>query len=345
MTVHETPQKKPPQVQWKEQISPNGNSAYTHMETHHIIRFKPPPAEVTPEKSDSRSVRKEARLAMKRRIGEEKKRAQAASNNAKQLSTISRSNSFSSIGNNSRSSRASRGSTRSSSLARRKEPDHYHVIENDNISVASSGTGILKNPMTISGKSKLSNGGRRGRARSRSRSRSLNPRSNSIASFSRRSISLSRKGRGRSLSKARNARDAGDGGSVCSARSTRSNMSLRSVRSAGSRVFKKVRSISKSASRRFRKGRKNKRDEDIEKVVFVKHEHEQFTEEPKRRKQDTNGRSGGLLGFLCGSFETFNLCGNTDEEDLIGKVIGVEDEVSRHDPDDPRVSPQGTVRR
>uniref|UniRef100_A0A6S8QXX7 Uncharacterized protein n=1 Tax=Chaetoceros debilis TaxID=122233 RepID=A0A6S8QXX7_9STRA len=246
------------------------SSPYQTMETHHIIKFKPAPQTITPDQP-KHNTRKDARLAMKKRLGE-----------------------------------AGKSFTRTNSKT--KEFDHYTVVE--------------KPPIQKTTKSKLKNGGEaydRGRERSSSVGRGIVRRTQSFK---------------RSLSRGRRRPSSGD--SVCSAKSTKSTRSLRSV---GSSVLKKVRSFKKSDSFRFRKGRKNKNVRG-ERVVFVKQSYSPpLSVKPKRRKMAPSAeKNNGFLGFLCESFDTFNLCGGqADEEELIGRVIGVEgSEVSTEDPYDPR---------
>lgn len=169
-------------------------------------------------------------------------------------------------------------------------------------------------------------------------------RSNSISRSLRRSLSSIRsKSTNRSRSKSRNIKILSSGGSVCSAKSGRS------LRSAGSRVMTKVKSFRRSksigstSSRRnwFGRRRKNKNGTG-ENFLFVKQDG--VSVEPKKRgeRKKTTGFLG--LGFLCGSLEPVcsSLFCQGDDENLIGTVIGGDDETGtpdttvEYDHDDPR---------
>lgn len=174
-------------------------------------------------------------------------------------------------------------------------------------------------------------------------------RSDSIACKLRRSLSSKR-----SHSTTRKIKIISSGGSVCSNSSMKSSRSLRSIKSAGSRVLMKVksfrrsksvdgRSVGSTSSRRSwfgRRRRKNKGNGTGENFVFVK----QTSTADEAPKRPNRNKSRGFLGLglLCGSFDPMCqsfFCGGDQDEDLIGKVIGVDETPNtsvEYDPDDPR---------
>ena len=272
-------------------------SPYSHVESHHIIRFKAPPTVTKPR----HSTRQEARRAVKKRL--------------------------------------------------------------NNSSVADTSIDTSSTITT----SKLKSGNESTRGRKLTRNKSLTRLARSISSI--RST-----GRGRSKSRTRNSIHIISSGASVS--SQRSSKSIKSLKDAGSNMLKKVKSFKRSkslsgrsvnstsskrsffstssrrsffstSSRRSFFGwrrRKNKNGSG-EEFVFTPTE---STPAPVLKKRVQKKKSGGFMGLFCGALEPMCgtlLCGeNTNEEDIVGKVIGFDgapnatpDTSIEHDEDDPRI--------